>query len=176
MNVVTQTLQCNYYGTLQATRALLPLIRPGGRVVNVASIAGHLTSKYSPARRQQFLTSDTVDDVTKLMEAFAHAVEQGTEKEQGFPSAAYAVSKAGVIGMTRAIALEEQKRGSSVLLNACCPGWVVTDMTKGRGAKTVDQGAKTPVMLSLDDIGGKAGEFWSDERVSLSVYTAISLR
>ena len=46
--------------------------------------------------------------------------------------------------------------GGSVLVNACCPGYVNTDMTKGNGAKTVDQGAKTPVMLAL----GK--NWWED--------------
>ncbi len=38
-------------------------------------------------------------------------------------------------------------------------------MTKGRGFKTPDRGAQTPVMLALEDIGGKSGLFWRDERV-----------
>lgn len=71
----------------------------------------------------------------------------------------------GVIGFTRAIALEEQKRGGQVLVNSCCPGWVNTDMTKGRGTKTVDQGAQTPVLLALGDLGARSGEFWSEEKI-----------
>jgi carbonyl reductase 1 len=43
--------------------------------------------------------------------------------------------------------------------------YVNTDMTKGRGTKTTDQGAKTPVMLALKDIGGRTGEFWQSEKV-----------
>ena len=39
-------------------------------------------------------------------------------------------------------------------------------MTKGRGRKTIDQGAKTPVMLALEDIGGKTGDFWLGEEVT----------
>jgi carbonyl reductase 1 len=38
-------------------------------------------------------------------------------------------------------------------------------MTKGRGFKTPDQGAQTPVMLALEDIGGKTGLFWRDEEL-----------
>ena len=165
INVVTLTLQCNYYGTLQATQAFLPLIRPGGRLVNVASIVGHLNSKYSTSLQEQFAFSKTVDDVTKLMEAFTHAVELGDQEKKGWPSAAYSVSKTGVIGMTRAIAKEEQSKGRGVLVNSCCPGFVNTDMTKGRGVKTVDQGAQTPVMLALGDLGGKSSEFWQKEKV-----------
>lgn len=105
-------------------------------------------------------------DVTKLMEAFTHAVELGNQEKDGWPSAAYAVSKTGVIGMTRAVAKVEQESGRGVLVNSCCPGYVNTDLTKGRGVKTVDQGAETPVMLAFGDLGGKSGEFWEKMKVS----------
>jgi len=70
------------------------------------------------------------------MEKFKAAVAEGKEKQAGFPSAAYAVSKAGETAFTKAIAMEEAKRDRGVLVNACCPGYVKTDMTKGGGAKT----------------------------------------
>jgi len=159
---VKETLQCNYYGTLEATHDLLPLIKPGGRIVNVASMAGSL-SKYSSSIKSQFLSSKTVSEVTSLMESFKSAVSKGKEKEEGWPSAAYAVSKSGVIGMTRAVAEEVKKEGNGVLVNSCCPGYVKTDMTRGGGVKTVDEGAKTPVLLALGDIGGKTGLFWKNE-------------
>ncbi|MCJ1287722.1 hypothetical protein MMC26_007074 [Xylographa opegraphella] len=162
--VVKETLQCNYYGTLEATQTLLPLLHPSGRLVNVSSMAGHL-NKYSPALQARFRAARTVDDVTALMEAFKAAVAAGTEAEQGWPSAAYAVSKAGVTAMTGVVAREERERGRGVLVNSCCPGYVKTDMTRGGGMKTVDEGAQTPVMLALGDLGGRSGEFWQGERV-----------
>ncbi|MCJ1380298.1 hypothetical protein MMC17_003401 [Xylographa soralifera] len=162
--VVHQTLQCNYHGTLSATLTLLPLLRPGGRLVNISSMASHL-NKYSLPLRARFLAAATVDDVTALMADFEAAVAAGTEKAQGWPSAAYAVSKAGVTGMTRVVAREERERGRGVLVNSCCPGYVQTDMTRGGGVKTVDEGARTPVLLALGEVGGRAGEFWQGERV-----------
>ena len=57
--------------------------------------------------------------------------------------------------------MEEKGRNSGVLVNSCCPGYVSTDMTNNRGAKTVDEGARTPVLLACGDIGGIAGEFVS---------------
>lgn len=165
INVVQITLGCNYYGTLLATRSFLPLLRNGGRLVNVSSMSGHLNSKYSETIRSAFASSKTVDDVTKLMEAFTSAVKEGKEKEKGWPSAAYAVSKSGITGMTRAVALQHKQQGGTVLVNSCCPGFVNTDMTKGRGSKSVDEGAQTPVLLALGDIEGTYGEFWQHERV-----------
>jgi len=37
-------------------------------------------------------------------------------------------------------------------------------MTKGRGYKTVDEGAMTPVLLALGDIKGSNGDFWQSEK------------
>ncbi|KAM3421537.1 hypothetical protein BST61_g1926 [Cercospora zeina] len=165
-NVVKETLQTNYYGSLEATQDFLPLIRQGGRLVNVCSMAGKL-NKYSDEVRQAFLEASKagVPDVTAVMQRFQEAVDEGREKEDGFPSAAYAVSKAGEIAITKAIAAGEQKKGRDVLINACCPGYVKTDMTRGGGRKSVDQGAQTPVLLALHDIGGKTGEFWQHEDI-----------
>jgi carbonyl reductase 1 len=182
-NIAKTTIQTNYYGTLEATQDLLPLLRNGGRMVNVSSAAGRL-NKYSDEIRNAFLQAAKTDvpAVTALMEKFKEAVAEGKEEEAGFPSAAYAVSKAGETAMTKVIAMEEKKKGRGVLVNgeihntvsdekgmltllpACCPGYVRTDMTRGGGAKTPDQGAQTPVMLALQDIGGKTGGFWQSER------------
>jgi len=164
-NVVETTLETNYYGTLEATQDTLPLIRNGGRLINVTSMSGKL-NKYSDEVRNAFLQAAKTDvpACTALMEQFKQSVADGREKEAGFPSAAYAVSKAGATAMTKAIAMEEAKRNRGVLVNACCPGYVKTDMTRGGGAKTPDQGAQTPVMLALQDVGGKTGGFWQNEK------------
>lgn len=165
-NVVQQTLQTNYYGTLEATQRLLPLVKDGGRLVNVSSMSGKL-NKYSDTLRDAFISASQtgVPACTSLMESFAKAVADGKEKEQGWPSAAYAVSKAGTTAMTKAIAKEEDGKGRGVLVNACCPGYVKTDMTKGGGAKTPDEGAQTPVLLALGDIKGQSGGFWQSEKI-----------
>ena len=166
LNVVKTTLGCNYYGTLAMTEKMLPQIRDGGRLVNVASVAGRLGSKYSDAIKKRFLGAKGVADVNSLMEDFTEAVAKNVYQAQGWPGAAYAVSKAGEIAFTKVIAQEQQKaKGSNVLINVCCPGWVKTDMTKGGGSKTPDEGAMTPVMLAVDDIGGKTGEFWQHEKI-----------
>ena len=159
LNVVKTTLGCNYYGTLAMTEKMLPHIRDGGRLVNVASMVGKLGSRYSDPIKTRFLGAERVEDVNKLMEDFTEAVAKNEYQAQGWPGAAYAVSKAGTIGFTKIIAREQKAKGSSVLINVCCPGWVQTDMTRGRGTKTPDEGAATPVMLALRDIGGQTGEF-----------------
>jgi carbonyl reductase 1 len=157
-NIVRTTLNCNYYKTLEACHAFLPLLKPTGKIVNVASTSGSL-KKYAPSIRSSFLEAKSESDIDSIMAAFQSAVESdpGAEKDAGFPSAAYAVSKAGLIGGTRALA-----RSSGKTVVSCCPGYVNTDMSKGNGTKSPDQGAQTPVWLALE--GGDKGRFYRDER------------
>lgn len=163
-DVVKKTLHCNYWGTLEATKQLLPHIRDGGRVVNVASLAGIIDSKYAAPIRARFLNAKKTEEISDLMDEFSNAIEKN-EGQNIWPGSAYRVSKAGVIGMTKTIAMDNARTGSKTLVNSCCPGYVNTDMTKGRGAKTIDEGAKTPVLLALGDISGSNGDFWSEGRV-----------
>ena len=158
-DIVKKTLHSNYYGTLHVTEKLLPQIRDGGRVVNVASIGGQLTDSYSSENRKRFRDANKIEEITALMEEFTRAVEENSYKGK-WPGAAYRVSKAGVIGMTRVLAAQYASNGSKILVNAVCPGYVNTDMSKGNGVLTPDQGAQTPVLLALGDIKGATGEFW----------------
>ncbi|KAL1617844.1 hypothetical protein SLS54_007626 [Diplodia seriata] len=179
--VATTTLATNYHGTLHATLALLPLLAPArtSRLINIASIAGSL-SKYPSALASRFRSAATYSPsspappasaATALMTEFTAAVADGSHEQLGFPSAAYAVSKAGLIAATKAVAAweedEARKEGREMRgVQACCPGWVNTDMTKGRGVKSVDEGARTPVWLALGTEGGEVeGGFWQGERI-----------
>lgn len=169
LDIINTTLETNFYALIRMTRALLPLLRPHARVVNMASFTGML-SRYSDDVAARFRAARTEADAVALMREFADAYARGGEAElerAGFPAnRSYGVSKAGVIAFTRAIAAElaesDDERLRSVLVNCVCPGWVKTDMTKGRGTKTPHEGAETPVMVAIEDIGGRAGRHWSD--------------
>jgi carbonyl reductase 1 len=121
LNVVKTTLGCNYYGTLAMTEKMLPQIRDGGRLVNVASMTGQLGSNYSDSIKERFLGAKSVEDVNKLMQDFTDAVAKNEYRSQGWPGAAYAVNKAGTIAFTKVIAREQKAQGSNVLVNVCCP-------------------------------------------------------
>ncbi|KAL1736893.1 hypothetical protein EV714DRAFT_279401 [Schizophyllum commune] len=181
-NVATTTLKTNYHGTVYATLRFLEILRPAttSRIVNVASMAGAL-NKYPPPLQQRFVEASGVithdiaqapSTATALMREFEEGVKKGTHEKLGYPSAAYAVSKAGLIAATRAVArsvAEKAKADGTTeypLINSCCPGWVNTDMSKGRGYKTIDQGAETPVLLALGDLEGKTGGFWQEGKES----------
>lgn len=155
---------------MSITQRLLPQMRQRGRIVNIASMLGKL-NKYSPditAAFRSAAASDTPTSTDNLMAQYQIAVDAGTAEKDGWPTSAYAVSKTGVIGATMCLGKQVQrtmpKRG--LCMNACCPGYVKTDMTKQRGRKTVEEGAMTPVRLVLGDLDGVTGEFWESHEVS----------
>jgi NAD(P)-dependent dehydrogenase (short-subunit alcohol dehydrogenase family) len=84
-----RTIDTNLTGMFLVTRAVVPLMREGGRILNMTSVLGRF----------------------------------------GVPGyTAYCASKHGVIGFTRALALELAPQ--QITVNALCPGWVDTEMAE----------------------------------------------
>lgn len=83
------TIHVNLVGPYLVSRAAVPLMAKGGRIVNLSSVLGRF----------------------------------------GVPAyTAYCAAKHGVIGFTRALALELAPQ--AITVNAICPGWVDTEMTR----------------------------------------------
>ena len=92
-----RTVDTNLVGPYLVSRGVVPMMKAGGRIVNLSSVLGRF----------------------------------------GVPGyTAYCASKHGVIGFTRALALE--LADAQVTVNAICPGWVDTEMA----AEGMRQGAE----------------------------------
>jgi len=74
---------------------------------------------------------------------------------------AYSTSKAALNALTRVVAVE--LRGSGILVNAVCPGWVATDMG-GSGGRPVSEGAAGIVWAATLPDDGPTGGFFRDQQ------------
>ncbi|XP_076405349.1 carbonyl reductase [NADPH] 1-like isoform X1 [Peromyscus maniculatus bairdii] len=164
-------MKTNFFGTRAVCMELLPLIKPQGRVVNVSSqIMRDALKKCSPELQKKFRSETiTEEELVGLMNKFVEDTKKGIHNKEGWPNSAYGVTKIGVTVLSRIHArkLSEQRRGDKILLNACCPGWVRTDMAGPKATKSPEEGAETPVYLALlpPDAEGPHGQFVQEKRV-----------
>ncbi len=81
---------------------------------------------------------------------------------RGWP--AYRISKAALNAVTAIFAAET--RGTDILINSACPGWVRTDMGGAQAELTVEEGVDTIVWLATLPPGGPTGGFYQNrERI-----------
>ncbi|HMQ53041.1 MAG TPA: SDR family oxidoreductase [Anaerolineae bacterium] len=84
--------------------------------------------------------------------------ESGSLASMGGGTPAYSLSKAGLNAVTRLLAGE--LRGSGILVNSVCPGWVATDM--GGGGRPIPEGARGIVWAAILPDDGPTGGFFRD--------------
>ncbi|KAI1119477.1 hypothetical protein F5Y14DRAFT_395434 [Nemania sp. NC0429] len=154
----------NFHGTVRMCLGMLPLMRKGGRIVNVSSQSGQLLYM-APHLRKLFLDPDaTLDQIGELLSTYERHVVERQAVKRGWPPMAYFPSKAALNAATRIFARDNP----DLLINCCCPGWVDTELGSqaGRPPKTPEQGAEIPLNLAFGDIKNITGRYWANESVS----------
>ena len=128
--VLHETFDTNFFGAVQLTQTLLPLIRksPAGRIVNLSSILGSLT-----------LHADAQSPIYNAK------------------SFAYDASKSALNAFTMHLAHE--LRDTNIKVNSAHPGWVKTDMGTEAAPMDIADGAKTSVRLATLPDDGPTGSY-----------------
>ena len=107
----TVTTNINFTGTLNMMRAFTPIVKPHGRIVNVASWVGQLSRLASSDLRDKFSSpSLTEAELVSLMEEFVGDVKQGKHRGK-WSNTFYSTSKVGEIALTKVYAREVTKMG-----------------------------------------------------------------
>lgn len=90
--------------------------------------------------------------------------KEGKNRENGWGESAYVVSKVGLTALTilQQRNWNNEKPDWNVSVNCVHPGFVDTDMTNHKGTLTIEEGAKAPLFLSLEDHNLKGEYVWCD--------------
>ena len=122
--------------------------------MNVSSSVSVSSLKKGSPELQQKFRSETIteEELVGLMNKFVEDTKNGVHRKEGWPdNNIYGVAKLGITALSRIQArkLSEQRGGDKILLNACCPGWVRTDMAGPKAPKSLEEGIETLVYLAL---------------------------
>jgi carbonyl reductase 1 len=143
-------------GTHAVLRSFGPILRPGGRLIIVASSLG--TLGHLPEALRPRFDGVSLDDVEKAVEDWRSAIHAGTAQEQGWPEWINVPSKVAQVAAMRAVAAERRDRdlAEETLVAAVCPGMVDTRasrpwFTEYSHAQPPDQAARAVLDLVLGD-------------------------
>jgi carbonyl reductase 1 len=141
-------------GTHAVLRSFGPVLRPGGRLLVVASSLGTL-GRLDP-RLRPALDGATLDGVADVVESWRSAVHDGTAAALGWPTWLNVPSKVAQVAAVRAVAAGRRERdlAERTLVAAVCPGLVDTPASRPwfddfSGARTAAEAARVVLDLVL---------------------------
>lgn len=139
-------MNTNYFGTRRVNEVLGKYVaRPGGRIVNIASASGPNFVNSLPEKEELKGKLAKPWTITGGVAELDEIAKTYRKTDNG-----YGLSKALVNAYTFLQAKEEL--GNKLIVNACTPGYILTDMTQGHGATNPpEKGAVPPCFLLLDD-------------------------
>jgi NAD(P)-dependent dehydrogenase (short-subunit alcohol dehydrogenase family) len=131
IDAVRKIFDTNFFGTIEVTQAILPLVKKSsaGRIVNVSSGLGSISQNGDAAW------------------PFAEVKALG-----------YCGSKAALNMMTVQLAYE--LRTTPIKVNSADPGYTATDLNNHGGPQTVEEGSEAVVRLATLDENGPTGGFF----------------
>lgn len=134
IEAVRTTFETNFFGTVEVTQALLPLVKKStsGRIVNISSGLGSIA-----------LNADPTWDYAAV-------------KYIG-----YNASKAALNMFT--VILADELKDTGIKVNTVNPGYTATDLNGNSGHQTVAEGAQEAVRVALLPDDGPTGAFTSKE-------------
>ncbi|MCA2230205.1 SDR family NAD(P)-dependent oxidoreductase [Nonomuraea aurantiaca] len=157
--LVVPFVETNNLGTTRMLRAFSPIVRPGGRLLVVASDFGTLRSLPAVLHGRFDTETMSLEDVDATMLAWRDAVLAGTAAAEGWPEWINIPSKVGQVASVRVLARErrDQDKADGTLVAAVCPGLVDTAASRPwfenmEQAQTPSEAAVALLRLALDPV------------------------
>jgi carbonyl reductase 1 len=155
---VDAVAETNNLATTRMLRAFVPRLRPGGRLIVVASSLGTLDKLDDRVAGRFDAATESLEAVDALVEDWRRAVHDGRAEDEGYGRWLNIPSKVAQVAAVRAVA--RQRRAADLadnkLVMALCPGLIDTDASRPwfedmSHAQTPAEAARWPVELALAD-------------------------
>jgi len=156
-NTFEDALTTNYFGARRVNDAFSGhLVRPGGRIVNIASASGpmfvHGLQKGDLKEKLTLPVANInggISELDSITKSYFGQLDYGNDS--------YGLSKALLNAYTALHAEAEP----DLIINSCSPGFINTDITRGMGASNPpSKGAVCPVQLLMSETIGNNPTGW----------------
>ncbi|CAB3996874.1 carbonyl reductase [NADPH] 3 [Paramuricea clavata] len=158
------TMKTNVIGTLNVIHCFLPLFRAHGRIINISSSLGVLSSISNEELREKFASTYLLEsELMDILKTYITDVKNDKTEERGWPKNVWVLSKLAMNLMTRILARDHKyDERKDLLITSCCP-----DLSEDLTPLTADQGAETPLYLALLSKGEKNlhGKIFKDKKI-----------
>lgn len=133
---IAKSFQTNFYAPLLLIQMVIPLMRKANY--------GRIVNMSS--------TLGSLGDASNSNSVFAPV-----------QTPAYRISKTGLNSLT--VLFAKELKGTNILINSACPGWVKTDMGTDAAPLTIEEGVDTPVWLATLPDDGFNGGFFNERQL-----------
>lgn len=179
------TVGINYFGTKEVCKYFIPLVKNGGRVINVSSRSGLASRASNQELQQAFLDKNlTLDQLDSLMTKYIDLTgQEGGNKhiEAGWPNTTYSTSKIAESSLTRILAFLPENTQRELVVACYTPGYCKSDMTSWAedATRTTAQGAETAIWFAAiakdDEVKKLNGQFLDEDHQCISYFDGSKL-
>jgi carbonyl reductase 1 len=130
-DAIDAVVETNNLGTISMLRSFGPVLRPGGRLLVVASSFGTL-GHLPPSLRPRFDGARSLEDLEAVIADWRAAVREGRAEADGWPKWLNVPSKVAQVAAVRVVARERRERdlAEGTLIAAVCPGLIDTEASR----------------------------------------------
>lgn len=113
-----QTIFVNFISFVDFCEIMLPLVKDGGKIINISSSSGHLSRIPSEKIRNKLLALNlTLNELKEIMTDYLEAVKNSTDIIDGWGESSYVISKVGVNAYTFILQRRLLNRGWFIMVN-----------------------------------------------------------
>ncbi len=173
--IVRETFQTNFYGTVELTEKMLPMLSENAKIVNITSDLAMFGTLHDPELQKRMedpaLTKEGLFQIAKEYHEMVKTKKPGLT-EHPFPTSmfpVYCFSKLLISVYTRLLAKDSQVKNKGIQVYSCAPGQVKTNIGGPAAELSVQQGVICPsnvIMMPWKVSESTQGKFFSSSEVT----------